>query len=245
MRHSVRKMVFLAGIAAFFSLAGCTSNETIALNGAGGGTAHVRFEIHKLFADYFKGDSGVVFDTAKVKKGIEKRPGFRVSKISSPRPESLEMDLAFTDLRTLFSDDPTDDDGIVRITEKDGKTTIALHLDRKSAKKMGALFGDVSNPAFREMSPREQKARTEAEYLEAIEFAVGKEGPPLMKRSSLKITVAADGQLVSQTGGKIENGAAVFDVPLLRMLMLEKPLDYSITFVPNKKAPPKKPAKAR
>jgi hypothetical protein len=48
---------------------------------------------------------------------------------------------------------------------------------------------------------------------------------------------------VSQTGGRIENGAAVFEVPLLRMLMLEKPLDYSVTFVPNRKA--KKPPRAR
>jgi hypothetical protein len=243
MHDGVRTTVLLAGILALLALTGCTSTQAIAVDGAGGGTAEVRFEVKKLFADYFKGDGGAkVFDPAKVKRGIEKRPGFQVTKIASPTPESLEMQLAFTDIRGLFSDKPADNDGIVRVDQKDGKTTIALHLDRGSAKKVGALFSDVSNPAFKEMSPREQRTRTEAEYLEAIEFAVGKEGPAQMKASSLKLVVRVDGQLVSQTGGKIENGAAVFDVPLLRMLMLEKPLDYSVTFVPNKK-PAKKPAK--
>jgi hypothetical protein len=241
MRGSVLSTVLLI---ALLGLAGCTSNQAIAIDGSGGGTARVRFEVKKLFADYFKGDAGAkVFDTAKVKAGIERRPGFKVTRIASPTPETLEMDLAFSDIRALFSDDPADNDGFVRITEKDGRTTIALHVDRGSSKRMGALFADVSNPAFKEMSPREQKTRTEAEYLDAIEFAVGKDGPKQMKASSLQLAITVDGQLVSQTGGRIENGAAVFEVPLLRMLMLEKPLDYSITFVPNKK--PKKPPKAR
>ncbi len=244
MRNGVRKAVLLACAAALLALAGCTSNQDIAIDGSGGGTAEVRFEVKKLFADYFKGDdkAAKVFDTAKVKAGIEKRPGFKVTRIASPTPESLDMQLAFSDIRGLFSDDPADNDGIVRIDQKDGKTTIALHLDRSSAKKVGALFSDVSNPAFKEMSPREQRTRTEKEYLEAIEFAVGKDGPPQMKASSLKLVVRVDGQLVSQVGGRIENDAAVFDVPLLRMLMLEKPLDYSVTFIPNKK-PAKKPGK--
>ena len=244
MRNGVKKAVLLACAGALLALAGCTSNQEIALDGAGGGTAEVRFEVKKLFADYFKGDdkAAKVFDTAKVKAGIEKRPGFKVTRIASPTPESLEMQLAFTDLRALFSDHPADNDGIIRITEKDGKTNIALHLDRDSAKKVGALFSDVSNPAFKEMSPREQRTRTEKEYLEAIEFAVGKDGPPQMKASSVKIVIRVDGQLVSQAGGRVENGALVFEVPILRMIMLEKPLDYSFTFIPNKK-PGKKPAK--
>lgn len=241
MPRCVRSTVLLI---ALLGLAGCTSSQAIALDGAGGGTAHVRFEVKKLFADAFSsGKGGGIFDTAKVKAGLEKRPGFRVTKIASPTPETLEMALAFRDIRGLFSDDPADNDGIVRITEKGGQTTIALHLDRGSARKLGALTADISNPAFREMSPREQKTRTEAEYLEAIEFAYGKDAPKLMKASSLKIAITVDGQLVSQAGGRIENGAAVFEVPLLRMLMLEKPLDYSVTFVPNSKA--KKAPKAR
>ena len=233
-------------ICAWALLAACTAKPTIELKGDGSGTASMRFEVKKLFADYFTSEgSAKVFDAGRIEKGMEKRPGFTVKRIATPTPETLEMDLAFTDIRSLFSDkSPPDNDGIVSVTQKGGQTTVALHLDKASAKKVGALFSDVSNPAFKEMSPREQRTRTEKEYLEAIEFAVGKEGPPLMKSSYLELTVKVDGEIVSQTGGAIVNGAAVFRVPLLRMLMLEKPLDYSVTFVPAKKAP-KKPAKAR
>jgi hypothetical protein len=220
-------------------LAACTARQTIELKGDGSGSATARFEVQKLFADYFTADGGAkVFDAARVKRGMEKRPGFKVTRIAAPTPETLEMDLAFADVRSLFSNDVPPGNGIVSVTSADGKTTVALHLDRKGAKQVGALFSDVSNPAFKEMSPREQRTRTEKEYLDAIEFAVGKEGPPLVKAAFLELTVKVDGTLVAQTGGAIVNGAAVFRVPLLRMLMLEKPLDYSVTFVPT-------PAKAK
>jgi len=224
-------------------LAACTARPAIDMKGDGSGTASMRFEIKPLFADYFTADGGgKVFDAARIKKGMEKRPGFTVKRIATPTPESLEMELAFTDIRSLFSDkNPPENDGIVRVTQKDGKTTIALHLEKSSAKKVGALFSDVSNPAFKEMSPREQRTRSEKEYLEAIEFAVGKEGPPLMKSSCLELTVKVDGTLVSQTGGKVVGDTVVFNVPLLRMLMLEKPLDYSVMFTPTPKKAAKKP----
>jgi hypothetical protein len=224
----------------------CTAKPAVDVKGDGSGTATVRLEVKKLFADYFTADEGaVVFDTGRIKKGMEKRPGFAVRRVASPTPESLEMELAFDDIRSLFSDkSPPENDGIISVTQKDGKTTIALHLEKSSAKKVGGLFSDVSNPAFKEMSPREQRTRTEKEYLEAIEFAVGKEGPPLMKSSYLELTVRPDGALVSQVGGAIVNGAVVFRVPLLRMLMLEKPLDYSITFTPTPKKATKKSPKA-
>jgi hypothetical protein len=225
--------------AALALLAACSSKQTIEVKGDGSGTAAVRFEVKPLFVDYFtSGDHPRVFDPARVKAGIEKRPGFRVTRIATPTPESLEMELAFDDLRTLFAE------GIISLTEKDGRTTVALRLDRKSARKLGALFSEVSNPAFREMSPREQRVRTEKEYLEAIEFAVGREGPPLVKSSALELTVMVDGQLVGQTGGRITGQTAVFSVPVLRLLMLEQPLDYSVTFIPAKAKDAKKPRKA-
>ncbi|MCU0662406.1 MAG: hypothetical protein MUC50_08800 [Myxococcota bacterium] len=226
---------------------GCTANQSVKIDGRGKGTATLKIEVQKLFADYFKGEEGgKVFDTAKIKQGMEKRRGFKVTRIASPTPETLEMDLAFEDIRSLFSNDnPPDNDGIVRITEKDGKTNLSFHLDRAAAKELGNLFSDVSNPAFREMSPRKQRTRTQAEYLEAIEFAVGKEGPPLMKASFIKITLIPDGKLVSQAGGKVEGDAVVFEVPILRVMMLEKPLAYAVTFIPAKTAAPKKKAKAK
>ncbi|MCK9462548.1 MAG: hypothetical protein M0R80_23245 [Proteobacteria bacterium] len=241
MGKCVRTAALLAGF--LLLLAACTARPAIDVEGDGSGTAKVRLEVKKLFADYFTADDGAkVFDVARIEKGIEKRPGFVVRRISTPTPETLEMDLVFHDIRSLFSDEiPPSNNGIIHVTKKDGKTTIALHLDRDSAKQVGTLFSAVSNPAFKEMSPREQRTRTEKEYLEAIEFAVGKEGPPLMKGSYLELTVRPNGEIVSQVGGKIMNGTAVFNVPLMRMIMLEKPLDYSVTFTPAPKKGAKKP----
>ncbi|HUT79252.1 MAG TPA: hypothetical protein VM285_16250, partial [Polyangia bacterium] len=83
-------------------LAACTSEQAIDLKGDGSGTATIRFEVEKLFVDYFTEEGGAkVFDAARVKAGIEKRPGFKVTRITTPTPEALEMELAFEDIRSL------------------------------------------------------------------------------------------------------------------------------------------------
>jgi hypothetical protein len=219
----------------FFSA--CTANQTLHLAKDGSGTAQFKVDIKQLFVDFLSDDDAKkgsekapFFDGQKIKKSLERRPGFTVKKAVAPTPQSLEVEASFKDIRKLFPDVGTAG-SIVNISDKNGQTTVTFHIEKKNARHIAELFADAaSNPALKEMSPRKQKATTEKEYLDAIKFAVGNEGPPLMKSSFLDFRIEVEGELISQTGGTIENGAAVFHIPILSILILEKPLDYSVTF---------------
>ncbi len=61
-----------------------------------------------------------------------------------------------------------------------------------------------------------------------ITFTLGADGPALLKKSFIDLVIKPEGEIVSQTGGTVANGAVIFRIPLLRLLVLDKPLDYSV-----------------
>ena len=243
-------MKTLALIAILFaslsSLTACTSNQSVQLAADGSGTASFRLEVKKLFADFIaedKASGGRLFNVMKIKQAVERRPGITVQTIAAPTKESIALDFTFKDIRKLFTD--RGDDGIISLSEKNGQSEFAFHLDRNNAKYVAKIFSEASNPAFGEMRPRKQRASTEKEYLEAISFMVGNEGPELVKSSIVEFRLEVGGTIISVNGGNVENGAAVFRLPLLKLLLLEKPLDYSVTFAKARKTGQKQSPKSK
>jgi hypothetical protein len=80
------------------------------------------------------------------------------------------------------------------------------------------------------MGPQPEENVTEEEYLQMIEFSLGEEGPALLRKSFINIVIKPESGVVSQTGGTLSGGAVTFKIPLLSLLLLDKPLDYSITY---------------
>jgi hypothetical protein len=88
----------------------------------------------------------------------------------------------------------------------------------------------LSDPVFAGMGPQVNDTITESEYLEMIRFSLGDDGPSLLKKSFIVLTIDPEGEILSQTGGTLASGAVTFRIPLLRLLVLEKPLDYAVSF---------------
>jgi hypothetical protein len=88
----------------------------------------------------------------------------------------------------------------------------------------------LDNPFFRMFSPVENEGTTEAEYLEMMEFLLGEEGPEAVKGSMIEIRVNVKGRILSHSGGRIDGKSVIYEIPLLRVLLLEEPLEYSLTF---------------
>jgi len=168
----MKKLAWLAAlIACFSSMTACTSNQAIRLTTEGFWNRLVAprdQEAVRRFRARRQNFRSQGFRCGEDQTGSREKAGITVLGISTPTDESLVIDFAFKDIRKLFSD--KGDDGIISLTEQNGQSVFAFHLDRKNAKKMSELFSDASNPAFREMRPRKQRASTEKEYLEAIQF---------------------------------------------------------------------------
>jgi hypothetical protein len=152
-----------------------------------------------------------------------------LTRIASPSPERLEMELDFRSIEKLFSA-PEKPQTILTLKKAAEGTTLRAHLDRKNFSQLLELAPFLKNPLFEGLGPQENDDATEAEYLELIDLALGEGGAAALKASVIETTIAVKGKVLAQTGGSAVPGGVVFRIPLLRVLLLDKSLDYSLTF---------------
>jgi hypothetical protein len=200
--------------------------------------------VQKFFSEYLmdlaefsgaaKPRSAGVFDEKEIRAAFEGRPGVTVKSVRVPKPEELEIALAFRSIDDLVRGEKgLADTGIVTFRNDGGTRTLKLHLDQKNFAKLAELAPSEDGSTETILSvfgPQEGVAITEAEYLEAMEFTLGEQGPKAIKDSFIDVTVTVKGQLVSQKGGTAKGSTVAFRIPLLKLLMLTEPLDYEVVF---------------
>jgi hypothetical protein len=220
----------------------CSVNQTIMIKGDGSGTLAMRADVSKLLRDYIGSLSEVsgkpapaagadFFDVATIRKDFEARKGLTVKKALAPTPSSLELELTYTSIRDIFAGDAAlKSAGVMTWSDEGGRKTLKLHLDRTNYTQLSALFPLLKDPAIAGLGPQVNDTLTDAEYLDMIRFSLGDDAPALLKKSFITLTIDPDGEIISQTGGTVSGGSVVFRIPLLRLLVLDKPLDYSVSF---------------
>jgi hypothetical protein len=239
MRPRIRVLALVVLAAFALAALGCSVSQRVTLEPDGSGTAAVRIRLEKILLDYMQDLSevsgtapkqkGRIFDVEDIRKGFASRQEVTLTRIESASPERLDMDLAFRSIEKLFAA-PDKPQTILTLKRAGGGTTLRAHLDRKNFSQLLELAPFLKNPLFEGLGPQENDNATEAEYLELIDLALGEGGSAALKASFIETTIAVKGQVVSQTGGTPVAGGVLFRIPLLRVLLLDKPLDYSLTF---------------
>jgi hypothetical protein len=234
------KKPLAAGLLAALLL-GCSSTQQVNLEPGGSGTAVVRIRLQKIFTDYIRDlaevggqavkDKERIFNVEEIRKSFAKREGVEVRRVESPSRERLELELGFRSLEDLFAGDPKlQSADTLTLTRNGDQTMVKIHLDRSNFPRLLELAPFLNNPLFEGLGPQENDNTTEQEYFELIELALGDGGAAALKASSIDTEVRIKGKLIAQTGGTPVAGGVLFRIPLVRVLLLDKPLDYSITY---------------
>ena len=240
-RAAPRWLLSFCAAAGAFLVLSCSINQTLTVKADGSGTANIHMELSKSLANYFLNlseiagktelvESGQVFDLKEIRDSLESRPGLTVTRMATPTQTVLDMDVSYHSIKDVFDDDSLKSAGIATFTQKDGVTTLSLHLDKQNYQRLGKLFPILDDPLFSGMGPQANQSVTAAEYLKMIQFSLGSDGPAQLTKSNILLTIRPEGEIVSQSGGTVSGGAVIFKVPLLRVLVLDKALDYSVSF---------------
>ncbi len=244
MKRTLKALAVALAAAVVLALAaGCSITETLVVKADGSGTTSMHVETTKQFREYVvsieevSGQAelarqGKIFDVAALQKDLAARPGITVKKIASPTPDQLDVDLSFRSVKEVYSSaaKQVSDTGVLTYSESGGRKTLKLHLDRKNFTQLSGAFPGLQGPVFEGLAPQENEQITEADYLDMIQFSLGPDGPSLLQKSFIDLVVKPEGQIVEQSGGTLASGAVTFHIPLLRVLVLDKPLDYSVTW---------------
>jgi hypothetical protein len=236
-------------LAASFLLLACSATHTIVLKADGSGTMAMHMEVSQLLHDYIAGltemsgdppalPQGQIFDLAAIRKGFAAQPGITVQGVASPDQRSLDVRVAFDSLAGVFAARPgLQNANVISLTQTGGLETLRIHLDRSNYRQVAAFFPMLDNPILQSLGPQVGQKTTESDYLEEVRFSLGDAGPAEVRKSSIVISIQPEGEVISQTGGTVSGAAVIFRIPLLRLLVLAEPLDFSLTFKPQEKTP--------
>jgi hypothetical protein len=128
------------------------------------------------------------------------------------------------------SEQELQESGIIRFEKVSQGYSVHFHLDRKNFPAVMSFLPALKNPIFEGLGPQENDDTTEEEYYELMDLALGEGGAESVRNAYIETKVNVRGTLISQTGGTISPGGVTFTAPLIRVLLLDKPLDYSLVF---------------
>ncbi len=224
-------------------LASCGIRQEAWLGKDGSGSVRFRIELQPFFVEYIRDmaevsgensaiQAGRIFEVEKIRQGLEARPGVKVTRLATPKPEVLEGEFTFQDVEAVFrGEKQLAQAGVISFARKGAAKTLRLHLDRGNFDQVAALTPVLQNPVFASLGPQENEGVSEQDYLDMMEFAMGEQAPAGIRGSAVELKVSVQGKVLSTAGGQRQkDGSVLFRVPLIRVLLLDQPLDYSIVF---------------
>ena len=241
-------MAALALVLTALALGACTVTQQLHLRGDYSGETTIAIdysaelvalvqELAELPGAEQRGDG--IISLEPIYNRLTERPGVTVYRVERER-HRVEIEFAFEDAREVLPRAAADAEvGLVTFEEvEDGTVRVRLYLDLANYGLLSEVFPLLEDPVIRSMGPQEHKQSTPEGYLEVMSFVLGPTGPDALSASRVTVHVTAEGELVSQRGGRVEGGLAVFEVPLLDLLLLHEPLDVDIVMTGGRPGPP-------
>ena len=226
--------------------ASCTMKQAIQLDGAGGGSVAVDIEL----ADYLtnvidqvqallqpekplRDEEAPFFDTEAIRADFAKREGVELISLESPSRGSLKGEFRFDDVSRILQRAETESASsrMVRFEEHDGISELSVVINRETVEALLAENPSFNNPLVELFGPAATEGLSESDYLDMMGFALGEESRRGILDSSLDLTISVDGRIIGQKGGYLIDEKTVrYSIPLLPLLMLTEPLEYSLQY---------------
>jgi len=230
-------MVLLCSI----PLLSCTMKQEIFLNNDGSGTANVEINLKSFVIPTIEDlaevspdiDPDELLSPEKISESMLLNP--EVSNVHAERPlkDRLKIDFDFGSIEDLFeqTEDEVQSSGLIKINKTANETKLTLTINKDTYRGFSSIIPNIDDPTMSALAPDPDMDVSESEYLDMIEFFFGDDGPAGVLDSMLNLVINVDGTITDQQGGKkLGNNKVEFNVPLIRILLLDRNLVYSITY---------------
>lgn len=175
---------------------------------------------------------GQFFDVDKIREDFSKRSGVILESVESPSPEVLKGSFLFSDINTAVTDGgKTRNPGIFSFTNNGGTAFLSVKVNYETMEQLLNENLSLNNPLMENFGPLANRDLSKSDYLDMMEYMLGPESRQGIKDSYIDITVKVNGKIITQKGGSLKgNDAVEFRIPLIKILVLEEPLEYSVFF---------------
>lgn len=248
--HFIKKCKYFFSILSLFLifvvLQSCTLKQTLHIDKNSSGTidfdlslASFFVEVTEQLSELFPDDSNVIeknngpFDLEKIKEDIDKNDSTELKALENPSENILRGTIAFDDIsRALTVDGSNGIMDIFNFKVDNNRYILSVELNYETVGRFLLSNPSMDSPLMESFGPMANKGLSELDYLDMMEFAFGDESRLGIKESFLVMDVIVDGTILSQNGGKLIDGDTVrFEIPLLKILLLDESQSFSVTFM--------------
>ncbi|HUX38970.1 MAG TPA: hypothetical protein VMV44_13805 [Rectinemataceae bacterium] len=216
-------------------LSACSARLDSRLDAAGGADVSAKVSMPESLAAKLRAMAGMpasvpLFDASAARKALEARPGVSAVKASCPDPDSLDLAVSVTDLAAALA--APDIAGLVERDATGGTQRLRIRLSREHGKALLALVPGLDPSLVEALSPPALGGDdySKQDYREALGSIIGTKSLPALDAASVSMTVKVPGDIVSYSGGKAEGSTWSVSVPLLDILVLEKPIELTLSW---------------
>ena len=222
-------------------------DQKVSLEIDGTGALAGEIRLHPVLAAYL-GDLSMavstgpeevpLFDLPRLEEAFSESSGIRLTGLSTPRREVLRFGLLLEDLNAPFADLPRADRNIISFRRRGEAAVLDLVLTRENFTQVSAFFPALDQGLLDYFIPQGQGFVSEELYKEDLAYALEDylgeyRLEQVLEESVIEISIDVEGRVESQRGGRISSEGVVFSIPLLKVLLLNQPLEYNLTFLPR------------
>ena len=233
MKYFFRLLPVLALIVLFPSCSGKV-NAQLADNGSSSVQLEAGLEPNMItlirsFRSFGGSESGPLLDAAALNRSLQTASGISSSALRNSGQEKVEGTIGISRISDLLN---AGANRFVQYENGASGSKLAIHLDRNiSPKILMQIYPDAVDYLSALMAPAATgEALSKTEYLLLVESVYGKALAAEIAASKVTAVITLPGTVKSVKGGTSSGKEAHFDIPLADLLVLEKPLDYEISW---------------
>ncbi len=220
-------------IAATFILASCASKVDASLQEDGGLELSISASVPPLVSAKLRklgslAPDAALFDAAAMRQSLTQRPGTKVIDLVAPTPDSIRLELSIRSLADFIESPGMKEGGLMQMSRGQGWTEFRVHLERGHGQALSLLFPALDPALVDALSPPalDEEATSLGDYRKMLSGVFGEKSMPELNAAAIEIALHAPNQATSWGGGKLSGSTLNIRLPIIELLVLEKPVDF-------------------
>ncbi|MDR0448551.1 MAG: hypothetical protein LBH07_07770 [Treponema sp.] len=233
------KFAYIALFALFIIFSSCTARLNARLIQDGSGNIQIQAGLEPNMIALLRsfrglssgGQSNPALDAASINRSLQASPGVSSSSLRNTGQEKIEGIVGISRFGDLLN---AGANRFISYQASSGAVSgrLAINLNRNIAPRvLEQISPDLVDYLSALMAPAATgEILSKGEYLSLVESVYGKALAGEISASRITAVIALPGPVKSVKGGTYLGPEARFDVPVIDLLVLERPLDYEITW---------------
>jgi hypothetical protein len=239
--RKIQLCVFSIALPAILLLGSCAASMTLSLSPDGSGVlavdaripdaAAARLQSYRSAGTDSTGAAAPFFDAKTIRAQTE---AYRLTTLAAetPTPNSFKGSFAARSLAAVIADPEIAKTGLIALKTSGDESTLSFTLSRENAEALPTLFPGIDPYILEALSPPalDPYPVTTDEYREMLVALLGKAAMKELDAAMVRIQVRTPGSIVRSSGGTASGQTFTATLPLLDMLVLEKPIAFSVSW---------------